>query len=52
MVNIAAFELYTYEDGTLVEARPVTVGKDRHQTPIFSDELEYVDINPTWTVPY
>ncbi len=52
MVNIAAFELYTYEDGTLVEARPVMVGKDRHQTPIFSDELEYVDINPTWTVPY
>jgi murein L,D-transpeptidase YcbB/YkuD len=52
MVNIAAFELYTYEHGTLVEARPVMVGKDRHQTPIFSDELEYVEINPTWTVPY
>ena len=52
MVNIAAFELYRYEYGQLKEARPVMVGKDRHQTPIFSDELEYVDINPTWTVPY
>ncbi len=52
MVNIAAFEMYRYEDGQLMEARPVMVGKDRHQTPIFSDELEYVDINPTWTVPY
>jgi murein L,D-transpeptidase YcbB/YkuD len=52
MVNIAAFELYRYEDGQLKESRPVMVGKDRHQTPIFSDELEYVDINPTWTVPY
>ncbi len=52
MVNIAAFELYTYEAGALIEARPVMVGKNRHQTPNFSDELEYVDINPTWTVPY
>lgn len=52
MVNIAAFELYRYEAGQLMETRPVMVGKDRHQTPIFSDELEYVDINPTWTVPY
>ncbi len=52
MVNIAAFELYRYEYGQLKEVRPVMVGKDRHQTPIFSDELEYVDINPTWTVPY
>jgi len=52
MVNIAAFEMYRYEDGQLVDARPVMVGKDRHQTPIFSDELEYVEINPTWTVPY
>ena len=52
MVNIAAFELYTFQDGSLIEARPVMVGKDRHQTPIFSDELEYVEINPTWTVPY
>jgi murein L,D-transpeptidase YcbB/YkuD len=52
MVNIAAFQLFRYEDGLMVEARPVMVGKDRHQTPIFSDELEYVEINPTWTVPY
>ena len=52
MVNIAAFELYTYQDGSMIEARPVMVGKNRHQTPNFSDELEYVEINPTWTVPY
>ena len=52
MVNIAAFELYTYQAGSMIEARPVMVGKNRHQTPNFSDELEYVEINPTWTVPY
>jgi murein L,D-transpeptidase YcbB/YkuD len=52
MVNTAAFEMFKYEHGSLVEARPVMVGKNRHQTPIFSDELEYVEINPTWTVPY
>lgn len=52
MVNIAAFELYIYQAGSMIEARPVMVGKNRHQTPNFSDELEYVEINPTWTVPY
>ncbi len=30
----------------------VVVGAAATQTPEFSDELEYVDINPTWTVPY
>jgi len=52
MVNIAAFEMFKYENGLMVEARPVMVGKNQHQTPSFSDELEYVEINPTWTVPY
>lgn len=52
MVNIAAFEMFKYEDGLMVEARPVMVGKNQHQTPSFSDEIEYVEINPTWTVPY
>jgi L,D-transpeptidase YcbB len=29
----------------------VVVGKPESQTPIFSDEVEFVVVNPTWTVP-
>ena len=30
----------------------VVVGAVATQTPEFSDEMEYVELNPTWTVPY
>ncbi len=29
----------------------VVVGKPKSPTPIFSDEMEYVVVNPSWTVP-
>ncbi len=52
MVNIAAFELYRVAKNKLVETINVVVGKKYHQTPVFSDKMEYVVLNPTWTVPY
>jgi len=30
---------------------PVVVGKPKHQTPVFSEEMKYLVVNPTWTVP-
>jgi murein L,D-transpeptidase YcbB/YkuD len=29
----------------------VIVGKKKNQTPIFSEELKYITLNPTWNVP-
>lgn len=52
MVNLAAFELSEVENHEIVDRMDVVVGAVASQTPEFSDELEYVDINPTWTVPY
>ncbi len=52
MVNLAAFELQEVEDSDVVGRMNVVVGAVATQTPEFSDELEYVEINPTWTVPY
>ncbi len=52
MVNLAAFELIEVEAEDLVDRMDVVVGAVATQTPEFSDELEYVEINPTWTVPY
>ncbi|MCA3556340.1 L,D-transpeptidase family protein [Aestuariivirga sp.] len=52
MVNLAAFELSEVRNEDIVDRMDVVVGAVATQTPEFSDELEYVEINPTWTVPY
>jgi murein L,D-transpeptidase YcbB/YkuD len=52
MVNLAGFELTEIEDSGVVERMDVVVGAVATQTPEFSEELEYIEINPTWTVPY
>lgn len=52
MVNLAAYELQEVENDQLAEQMKVVVGAVATQTPEFSDEMEYVEINPTWTVPY
>jgi L,D-transpeptidase YcbB len=52
MVNIASYELQWVKDGHDADRMNVVVGAVATQTPEFSDELEYVELNPTWTVPY
>ena len=52
MVNLAAFDMREIENDDLVDRMDVVVGAVATQTPEFSDDLEYVEINPTWTVPY
>lgn len=51
MVNIAAHYLDAYRDGKAALGMPVIVGEEQNQTPAFDDRLEYVEINPYWTVP-
>ncbi len=50
-VNIAGFELYFVEDGKEILTSRVIVGKEHTKSPIFKDTMQYVVINPTWTVP-
>jgi len=52
VVNIAGFEAYLVQSGELVWQTRVQVGRTYHQTPVFRDEITYIAINPTWTVPY
>ena len=52
LVNLAAFELQRVQSSVIVERMNVVVGAASTQTPEFSDEMEYVEFNPTWTVPY
>lgn len=51
-VNIAGFRAYVISGGRIVWETRVVVGRDRRQTPIFRDRVQYIVFNPTWTVPY
>ncbi|MCB1487409.1 MAG: L,D-transpeptidase family protein [Bauldia sp.] len=51
MVNIAGFELKRVSDGKVEEKMAVVVGKPYHRTPVFSDEIRYLEFNPYWNVP-
>jgi L,D-transpeptidase YcbB len=52
LVNIAGFELQRVQSSVIVERMNVVAGAIATQTPEFSDEMEYVELNPYWTVPY
>jgi len=50
--NLADQNLKVVRDGKTIHTARVVVGKPYHATPVFSDVLEYVEINPFWNVPY
>jgi len=52
LVNIAGFELKGVIDNRTVLRKPVIVGRHYRRTPVFSDTVRYLVLNPTWTVPY
>ena len=50
-VNLADFSLAVMEGDRVVHQARVVVGKPETPTPIFSDVMRYVLINPSWQVP-
>jgi murein L,D-transpeptidase YcbB/YkuD len=51
IVNIAAFALEVVEEEAVVLAMRVVVGGLEHRTPVFSDTMRYLVLNPYWNVP-
>ena len=51
IVNIAAQMLEVIEDDEVVLSMRVVVGREYKRTPIFSDTVRYVVLNPNWRVP-
>ncbi len=52
VVNIAGFYLDVFEDDTIALTKKVMVGNVRTKTPVFGDMIQYLELNPYWTVPY
>lgn len=50
-VNVPQFRVEIRENYELVHTTRAIVGKNKHKTPIFSDEIEYLAVNPYWNVP-
>jgi len=50
-VNIPGFDLSALRDGRVDLTMPVVVGKSYQQTPVFDDQMEYLEFNPDWLVP-
>ncbi len=51
MVNMAAFELEVVEADRVALEMRVVVGRPARSTPMFSDEITYLEFNPYWHVP-
>lgn len=51
IVDIAGFEAFYFNNNEMVWTTRVQVGKPYRATPVFIDQITYLDFNPTWTVP-
>jgi murein L,D-transpeptidase YcbB/YkuD len=51
VVDIAGFKAYWIENGDIVWEEIVQVGKEFTSTPVFKNKIQYLDFNPTWTIP-
>jgi len=52
LVNIAGFRAYVLRNRKVAWETKVQVGSTFHQSPVFRADIEYLVVNPTWTVPY
>ena len=51
VINIPAFTLFFEENGALRQKMKVIVGKPKNPTPIFSNTVQTIVLNPYWNVP-
>ena len=49
--NIPEFRIRVIRDGRIIHSERIVTGKVKNKTPVFSDELEYLEFRPDWSVP-
>jgi murein L,D-transpeptidase YcbB/YkuD len=50
-VNIPDYEVVVMENDQVVQRNRVVVGKEQTPTPIFSNKMQFLIVNPSWNVP-
>lgn len=51
LVDVAGYKVSYYKGGERIWHSRVQVGKPYRSTPIFKSAINYITLNPTWTVP-
>lgn len=51
LVDVAGFTLDVIVDDAVIQEMDVIVGTQEHETPLFTDQIRYIDFNPYWNVP-
>lgn len=51
IVNIANYDLHVVKNNDTVRTHRTMVGTEARKTPVFSETVEYIVFNPTWTIP-
>jgi murein L,D-transpeptidase YcbB/YkuD len=51
MANVPEYLVRVVENGAVIHTTRSVVGKVTNQTPIFSDQMESIVVNPSWNVP-
>jgi L,D-transpeptidase YcbB len=51
IVNIAGFEMHVMEGDSSIFHSRVLAGQRFRRTPVFSDRMTFLVLNPTWTIP-
>lgn len=50
-VNVPEFRMELRDHGRKAIDMAVVVGKQQSQTPVFSDRMTYLELNPEWNIP-
>jgi len=51
MVNIPDYRLFVVENQVTIMSMKTVVGKSEQPTPVFMDNMSYLELNPTWNLP-
>jgi murein L,D-transpeptidase YcbB/YkuD len=51
VVNVPEFMVRVFRDGKVVHEAKIVDGRPTNQTPIFSDNIQFMVVNPYWHVP-
>jgi murein L,D-transpeptidase YcbB/YkuD len=51
VVNLPDYSLRVFDQGKVVWTTRIVIGKPTMQTPLLSETMKYITVNPTWNVP-
>lgn len=51
LINIPNYTLKVIKNGETIRTHNVIAGDKTHHTPIFSDSIQYIVLNPEWHIP-